>query len=88
MPRVSPSECSRLLESISDQTLTVTLSTATSNAKFQAGEVTEGLRLAQRAIDLADGDPTKDNVIVGSPLAFALGLRGLSRLALGIAGLA
>ena len=80
------SECSRMLESISDQSLTVMLSTATSNAKFQAGEVTEGLRLAQRAIDLADGDPTKDNAIVGSPLALALGLRGLNRLALGIAG--
>ena len=75
-----------MLESIGDRSLTVMLSTATSNAKFQAGEVTEGLRLTQRAIDLADGDPTKDNAIVGSPLALALGLRGLNRLALGTAG--
>ena len=29
----------------------------------------ETLRLAQRIIDLADGDPTKGNLIVGSPLA-------------------
>ena len=30
------------------------------------------LRWSQRAIDLADGDPSKGNFIIGSPLAFAL----------------
>ena len=80
------SECSRILESMSDQTLAPTAFVAMSNAKFQAGEVNEGLRFAQRAIDLADGDPTKDNAIIGSPLAVALSLRGVNRLALGIVG--
>jgi hypothetical protein len=79
-------DCSLLLEKIGDQTLTLTLCAATANAKFQAGEVTEGLRLAQHAIDLAHGDPTIDNIVVGSPLALASGLRGSNRLALGIPG--
>ena len=38
-------------------------------AKYFAGEMTETLRLAQHAIDRADGDPTKGNLIVASPLA-------------------
>jgi adenylate cyclase len=80
------SECSSLVDTISDPALTLTLSVAAGNAKFQAGEVVEGLRLAQRTIDLADGDPTMDNIIVGSPLAFALALRGSNRLAMGIPG--
>ena len=54
---------------IGDPTLMVGLSFAAITAKYFAGEMTETLRLAQRAIDLADGDPTKGNLIVGSPLA-------------------
>ena len=66
--------------------MTLTLCVAASNAKWQAGEVVEALRLAQRAIDLAEGDPTRDSVIIGSPLTLALALRGSNRLALGIDG--
>jgi adenylate cyclase len=51
------SECSTLLESMADHSLPLSLFAATSNALVQAGEMTEGLRLAQRAIELADGDP-------------------------------
>jgi class 3 adenylate cyclase/energy-coupling factor transporter ATP-binding protein EcfA2 len=80
------SECSRLVDSMSDPAMTLTLSLAAGNAKFQAGEVAESLRLAQRAIDLADGDPTMDNFIVGSPLAFAFGLRGSNRFTMAIPG--
>jgi adenylate cyclase len=80
------SDCSRLIESIGDQTLTLTLCVAAGNAKFQSGEVMEGLRLAQRAIDVADGDLVMDNFIVGSPLAFATSLRGINRMTMAIPG--
>lgn len=83
--RVS-SDCGRLLESIGDPTLMVAIGAAPSNAKWQAGEATESLRLAQRIIDLADGNPTMGNLIVGSPLAFAIALRGSSRYCLGLRG--
>ena len=39
----------------------------------------EVLRLAQNAIDLADGDPTKGNLFIPSPLAWALVWRGIAR---------
>ncbi len=80
------SECTGLLESIGDPTLTLGLSCAAMSAKYFAGEMTETLRLAQHAIDLADGDPTKGNLIVESPLAWAFDSRGGARWALGLAG--
>ena len=61
------SEQSELLESIGDPTLTVALLFAAIYAKCQAGEMIEALRLSDRLIDLADGDPTKGNLIFGSP---------------------
>ncbi len=80
------SDCIGVIESIPDQDHTLGMWGAAANAKWQAGEVLEALQLAQRVIDLADGDPAKDNVIVGSPLAFGLGLRGACRFALGVPG--
>jgi hypothetical protein len=41
------------------------------------------LRWSQAVIELADGDPTKGNFIMGSPLAFAHGTRAVSLAALG-----
>jgi adenylate cyclase len=75
-----------LLESIGDPTLTVGLSFAALTAKYETGEMAEVLRLAQRVIDLADGDPSIGNLIIGSPLAFAIALRGAARWCLGIPG--
>ena len=46
----------------------------------------EALRWSQTVIDLADGDPTKGNIVFGSPLAMALATRGTARWALGRAG--
>ncbi|MGH3563349.1 MAG: cyclase, partial [Mycobacterium sp.] len=80
------SECSRLLESIGDPTLTVGVAIGPSNAKWQAGKATESLRLAQRVIDLAEGNPTKADLLVGSPLAMAIALRGCNRYCLGLRG--
>ena len=75
-----------LLESIGDPTLTIGLSFAALTAKFETGEMADVLRLAQRVIDLAGGDPTTGDLIIGSPLAFAIVLRGAARWCLGIPG--
>ena len=40
---------------------------AASNAKCQAGEVVEGLRLAQLAVDASGGDPTRPSAILRVP---------------------
>jgi adenylate cyclase len=79
-------EHTTLLESIGDPTLTAGLSFAALTAKFEAGEMAEALRLAQRVIDVADGDPSAGDLIFGSPLAFELALRGAARWCLGIPG--
>jgi adenylate cyclase len=80
------SEQSELLESIGDPTLTVALLFAAIYAKCQAGEMIEALRLADRLIDLADGDPTKGNLIFGSPLSTAIAMRGHIKMCLGMPG--
>jgi adenylate cyclase len=80
------SEHIALLEAIGDPTLTVGLSFAALLTKHETGEMAEVLRVAQRVIDLADGDPTTGNLILGSPLAFAIAMRGVARCCLGIPG--
>jgi hypothetical protein len=44
------------------------------------------LRWSQTVIDLAEGDPTKGNFSMGSPLAAALVYRGFARFNLGLRG--
>jgi len=73
-----------LVESIGDPTLTVALSYAGIYAKTEAGELREALRLTRRAIELADGDPTKGTLVFGSPLGMATGLSGFIKLCLGM----
>ena len=80
------SETMALVESIGDATLTITLSLAAIATKIETGEVADTLRLSQTVIDLADGDPTKGNIVFGSPLAMALATRGTALWALGRAG--
>jgi adenylate cyclase len=80
------SELSDLLESIGDPTLSVGLLFTAIYVKAVTSETTESLRLAQGAIDLADGDPTKGNLVFGSPLSMAIALRGVDRMCLGIPG--
>ena len=75
-----------LVESIGNPTLTVGLPFMAINTKLQAGEIGEALRWSQTVIDLADGDPTRGNFIIGSPLALALATRGTARCALGRPG--
>lgn len=72
-----------LLDSIGDPTLIVALLYTAAQAQFEAGAASECRRLVQRVIDLADGDPMRGNVILASPLAWALSLRGAAGLSLG-----
>jgi adenylate cyclase len=77
------SEFATLVESIDDPALTVGLFYAAAHAKWEAGEATESLRLAQRIIDVADGDPTMGSLVVGSPLAFGIAVKGAAGMSLG-----
>jgi AAA ATPase domain len=80
------SEHMALIESIGDPTLTVGLSMAAIYAKLGSAELSEVLRWSQRVIDLADGDPSKGNIMIGSPLAIAFTTRAIARYWLGRPG--
>jgi class 3 adenylate cyclase len=80
------SEAWALIGSIGDPTLTVGLSLPLAYPKIQSAEWSEVLRWSQRVIDLADGDPSKGNFIIGSPLALAFATRGIARWCLGRPG--
>jgi len=80
------SEAMALIESLGDPALTVGLALSAVHAKIENGEWSDALRWAQRVIDLANGDPSKGNLIIGSPLAVALGMRAVARWYLGRPG--
>ncbi|OBI75598.1 hypothetical protein A9X01_04645 [Mycobacterium asiaticum] len=80
------SEFAALVESIGEPEMVVGLLYGAAQANWEAGEVVESQRLAQRIIDLADGDPVMGNFVIGSPLAWAMSLRGISAMALGRSG--
>ncbi|MEB3061387.1 ATP-binding protein [[Mycobacterium] zoologicum] len=75
-----------LLESIGDPDLSVGLLFAALWAKLEPGDAATGFRLAQRLIDLADGDPEKGNLLLGSPLTAAIAVRGVFGMLLGRPG--
>ena len=54
--------------------------------RLHSGEWGDVLRWSQRAIDLADGDPSKGNFLFGSPLALAFTSRAMARYCLGRPG--
>jgi hypothetical protein len=80
------SEAMALIESVGDPTLTVGLSFAAIYAKLENAEYCDVLRWSQGAIDLADGDPSTGNFIIGCPLALAFTTRALARYSLGRPG--
>ena len=80
------SETWALIESLGDPTLTVGLSPSVIRPKVTISEWSEVLRWSQKVIDLADGDPSKGNFIIGSPLALAFATRGMARYWLGLPG--
>ena len=80
------SEAWALIESLGDATLTLGLSFPMIYSKLVSAEFCDALRWSQRAIDLADGDPSKSNFLIGSPLALALTTRTMAREFLGRPG--
>ena len=80
------SELMALTESIGDPDLTVGLSVPVLYAKIESAEYSEVLQWTQRVIDLADGEPSKGDLLIGSPLAYALASRAIGRYYLGRPG--
>ena len=80
------SEAMALIESIGDSTLTVGLSPSLIFAKIEDAECNDVLRWSQTVIDLADGDASKGNFFIGSPLALAFTSRAIARYQLGRRG--
>jgi class 3 adenylate cyclase len=80
------SEAWALAESLGDPTLTVGLSFAPIYAQMENAEWSDVLQWSQAVIDLADGDESKGNFLVGSPLALAFTTRAMARWCLGRPG--
>jgi hypothetical protein len=80
------SEAMALIESLGDPDLTVGLSLASIYARAECAEWPDALRWSQMVIDLAGGDPSKGNFIIGSPLALAYTTRATARYCLGRPG--
>src|SRR4029077_15635948 len=74
------------VESRGGPSLRVWLSVRLVHAKAESAGWRDVLRWSQRVIDLADGDPSKGNIIFGSPLAIALTTRAIARYWLGRPG--
>ncbi|MDT5006967.1 MAG: adenylate cyclase [Mycobacterium sp.] len=74
------------LESIDVPELSVGLLIAAVVPKWSAGQITEAMRLCEKAIRIADGNPKMGSLIIGSPLATMLALRGTLRCCSGIPG--
>ena len=79
-------EAMLLIDSIDDPTLTVGLSFAPIYTKIQCAEGSDPLRWSQAVIDLADGNPSRGNFLLGSPLALAFTSRAVARYFLGRPG--
>src|SRR5262249_32982965 len=80
------SEAWTLAESIVDPSLTVGLSFPLIYAKIHSAGWTDVLRWSQTVIDLADGDPSRGDFIIGSPLALAFASRAMAGWCLGRPG--
>ena len=75
-----------LIQSIRDPIWELTLSGGASMAKVTYGELAEGMRLADRMIDIADGDFRMGGFEIESPLVVAMMVRAAGRMCLGLAG--
>lgn len=73
-----------LLEEISEPELTVGLLYPAIYVKYEAAQMRDVLTMSQQVIDLAKGNPTKGNILTGSPLAFATAMRASAECALGL----
>jgi class 3 adenylate cyclase len=77
-------ELMALIEATADPDMTVGLSCMPTLVKLETGEHAAVARWSQRVIELADGDPTKGDFIMGSPLAFAHAMRALGGASMGL----
>lgn len=75
-----------IAESVGDWTLTVGLSFPVTFGKIENADWSEVLQWSQTVIDLADGDPSAGNFLVGCPLALACTARGMARYFFGQRG--
>jgi adenylate cyclase len=75
-----------LLDALGDESLTIGLLSTPISAKYEAGEMREVLRLAQRVLDLAGGDLTKGVLLSGSPLGLMFAYKSIAQACLGLAG--
>ena len=80
------SEAMALVESVGDPNLTVGVSVPVIYAKIESAEWSDVLRWSQTVIDLADDDPSKGNLLMGSPLAVAYTTRAIARCCMGRPG--
>jgi adenylate cyclase len=80
------SELARLVDSIGDPTWKVAWLAPIAFTKLAIGEISETIKLAERMIELADGDPLKGGSFFESPLSLALMYRASARLCLGVNG--
>lgn len=79
-------ENEELLEAVGDPEFMLGLSWGTMAVKQETGQFADILRWSQKAIDIADGDPTKADFFVASPLSLVLVFRGFARAVLGLPG--
>jgi hypothetical protein len=80
------SEAWTLAESVGDPNLTVGLSVPLVYAKAESAEWCDVLYWSQTAIEAAEGDPSKGNLVFGSPLALAFATRAMAGYHLGRPG--
>jgi class 3 adenylate cyclase len=81
------SDVTALAEQIGDPQLIIGMSMAPIAVKIATGEMAEVLRVAQQAIDLAEGDPRKGDFVGLGPLLGAMfASRGVARIWLGLPG--
>jgi class 3 adenylate cyclase len=80
------SEAWALAEALEDANLAVGLSFPVIYGHIENGRWRDVLRCSQTVVDLADGDPSRGNFLVGSPLALAITSRGMARYFLGRPG--
>ena len=80
------SELMTLLESIGDRRLTMELTFSAVHTAEEAGQWSEAMRWGDNAVTLVGDDHGPSGLLVGSPRAVTLGLRGLARAALGVPG--
>jgi adenylate cyclase len=79
-------EFAALLDSIGEPALTAALLWTALTVKFSLGEMSECVRLAEHAINLADGDPHFGDLIIESPLTMAMLVRAAAHACVGHPG--